>query len=233
MFGQPEYLRESSGVWAGGVWSPIMINDGRYRILLTGAVTVTFPVGSNGITPASEIIQGRRYQFVFEQGAGGAHAVVFNPIYYKLTQNVPDCNLATLGQRLSVWFRYEADTAMWMQDSPFLGWSNVDPSQMITNLNGEPLYRCTITAATGVPKDNTNSPTNTYTLTAGQVVMLQSDVTCWVEVIASASMTAAGGKALLLEANEKYVMIIKTGGEKISVDCSVGSCNVKVFTLEV
>lgn len=101
-----------------------------------------------------------------------------------------------------------------------------------TKLYSQPLWRCLIVAAAGTPKDNTDSPSSTYTLTAGQVVMLQSDVATWVEIVASASMTLLGAKSVLLEANEKWFYVVKSGAEKISVDCAAGSTNTKLFTME-
>jgi hypothetical protein len=120
-----------------------------------------------------------------------------------------------------------AEKAYITKDGDFVGAADIG-----TKLVGQPLWRCLITAASTVPKDNTDSPSSTYTLTAGQVVMLQSDVLTYVEIVASASMTAAGAKAITLEANEKFYWLVKSANLKVSVDCPSGSCNVKLFTLE-
>jgi len=45
-------------------------------------------------------------------------------------------------------------------------------------------------------------------------------------------MTLLGAKSVLLEANEKWFYVVKSGAEKISVDCAAGSTNTKLFTME-
>jgi hypothetical protein len=121
-----------------------------------------------------------------------------------------------------------AEKAYITKDGDFVGASDIG-----TKLVGQPLWRSTLTAAAATPVDNTNTPGTTYTLTAGQVVMLQSDVLTYVEIVASASMTASGAKAITLQANQMYHYLVKSGALKVSVDCPSGSCNVKLFTLEV
>jgi hypothetical protein len=120
--GSAPIIRESSAVLNGGVSSLMILSDGGARWLLNGSITVDKPTASNGSTPTTQTLHNKRFQFMFEQGAGGGKTVAFNPTYWKLLQAVPNGAIATAGQRLTVWFKYEADIGLWVQDTPFLGW---------------------------------------------------------------------------------------------------------------
>jgi hypothetical protein len=101
-------------------------------------------------------------------------------------------------------------------------------------LNGQPIHRSTVVAVAATPKDTTSTSGGVsvvYTWKGGEVVLIQSDVACYIEVGAAASMTASGAKAIKLEAGEKYVMVLQSDVTKISVDSVSGTATVKFFEL--
>jgi hypothetical protein len=100
----------------------------------------------------------------------------------------------------------------------------------IKKLNGQDAWLGSIVAATaGTQIDNATTGT-AFALTGTETVMLQSNVAVYMQVIAAASYTAGGARAVMLEANEKYVFTLN-GGTKITIDPVVtGATTVKVFT---
>lgn len=103
-----------------------------------------------------------------------------------------------------------------------LGWPGLYRAAL-----GRPVHRATIAATAATPKDNTNTAGGasvTYTFAGGEYVCVQPDVAVWVEVIASASMTASGAKAVKVEANHYFCLgFLRAGETKVSVDPVAGS----------
>lgn len=104
-------------------------------------------------------------------------------------------------------------------------------------MNGEPLFRATLTP------DNTTAESNltaaggtavTYTFFGGERVCVQAITTdAWVEVIAAASMTAAGAKGIYVTAGQPLdsnCFTLRAGSLSVSALCSAaGPCIVKLF----
>lgn len=125
MTGYSPLLKEICYYWGPGQTNPVHPFTGSFggeRCLLGQDAVVGQAYNASGTGPATEIPHGRKYQFNFEQNVAGGHTVSWDPTYYTLYEKVPDCKLATSGQRLSVWFKYESDVGKWIQDSSFVGW---------------------------------------------------------------------------------------------------------------
>lgn len=96
--------------------------------------------------------------------------------------------------------------------------------------NGEPIHRFTLTPDSTTAEDNTNAAGGnavTYTLVGGERICFQSPEAAYVEVIASASMTAAGAKGFRVGANEPLTSnchTLQPGTLKVSALCVSGSC---------
>lgn len=92
----------------------------------------------------------------------------------------------------------------------------------IEALDGQPLHRSTVVATAGAPKDNVSTVAAgsvTYTFNGGETVLIQPDGgDVYVEFIASASMTASGGKAVRINDGMVMRFILKSDQAKISVD---------------
>jgi hypothetical protein len=105
-------------------------------------------------------------------------------------------------------------------------------------MNGSPVHRSTVVATAATPKDTTSTSGGAsvaYTFFGGERVCIQTAAAAYVEVIAAASMTASGGKAFTVNANEPLLancFTLLSSETKISVDCITGTCSaVKVFEL--
>jgi len=103
-------------------------------------------------------------------------------------------------------------------------------------IHGSRLYRSTIKClVSGTAVDNSNSTGTQYTFSGGEVVELQNrgPSAAYVEVVASASYTAAGAKSISLEPNEKFILTLQAGATKISVDGVSGACDVLAYELQI
>lgn len=106
-------------------------------------------------------------------------------------------------------------------------------------MNGQPLHRFTLTPDGSTAEDNTTAAGGTavtYTLTGGERLCLQSSEAAYVEVIAAASMTAAGAKGFRLGPNEPLLsncLTLKAGALRVSALCVSGNCtSIKGFELQ-
>jgi hypothetical protein len=103
-------------------------------------------------------------------------------------------------------------------------------SALMAIANGQPLFLGKIAAGASTITDNATTA-SAFTITGGSRIWLQGDAAFYVEVIAAASMTAAGAKAILVEANQVFPIGLLAGATKVSVLGVAGAVNVKVFQM--
>jgi hypothetical protein len=106
--------------------------------------------------------------------------------------------------------------------------------------NGSPVLRFVATPDASSAESNLNASGGvalTYTLVGGERLCFQTPEAAYIEVIAAASMTAAGAKAFRVGANEPLLsncITLKASGQlSVSALCVTGSCTgVKAFELQ-
>jgi hypothetical protein len=104
-------------------------------------------------------------------------------------------------------------------------------------MNGEPIHRATLTPDNSTAESNLTASGGTavtYTLVGGERICVQAITTdAWVEVIAAASMTAAGAKGMWITAGhplDSNCFTLQTSTRSVSALCSAaGPCIVKLF----
>lgn len=109
-----------------------------------------------------------------------------------------------------------------------------DLARLTAQLNGQPLHRSTVVCTAATPKSNISTSGGAsvaYTFKGGEVVMIQSDVAVYIEVIAVGSMTASGALAVKLDAGEKFYVTLGDGVTSISCDAVSGTATVKMFQM--
>lgn len=111
--------------------------------------------------------------------------------------------------------------------------------EMYSRYNGEHVHRATLTPDNTTAEDNTTAAGGTavtYTFLAEERVCYEAVGTdVYVEVIAAASMTAAGAKARLVKADQSGDVVCDTfrsenAVKKVSALCTAaGPCILKIF----
>jgi hypothetical protein len=107
-------------------------------------------------------------------------------------------------------------------------------------MNGQPIHRATLTPDNTTAEDNTTAAGGTavqYTFRGGERICIQALTTdAYVEVIAAASMTAAGALGFTVfagQALDANCLTLKLGSTKISALCTAaGPCLVKLIEKE-
>lgn len=112
-------------------------------------------------------------------------------------------------------------------------WSS---GEMYLRMNGEHTHRFTLTPDNSTAEDNTTASGGTavtYTLNGRERICYEAVTTdVWVEVVAAASMTAAGAKGRLVKADQSGDVVCDTlaGTLKVSALCTTaGPCILKGF----
>lgn len=114
-------------------------------------------------------------------------------------------------------------------------WNSGD---LYLRMNGEHIHRFTLTPDNSTAEDNLTASGGTavaYTLFGRERLCYEAVGTdAWVEVVAAASMTAAGAKARLVKADQSGDVVCDTlaGTLKVSALCTAaGPCIVKAFEI--
>lgn len=102
--------------------------------------------------------------------------------------------------------------------------------------NGQPTHRATLTPDATTAESNLTAAGGTavtYTLVGGERICVQSPEAAYIEVIAAASMTAAGAKGFRVGANEALsanCFTLARDAKSVSALCVSGACTgVKLF----
>lgn len=108
-----------------------------------------------------------------------------------------------------------------------------DPIKGFQGLYGRPKFRSSVVVASaGTPKDTLNTGGTQYTFKGGELLMLQGNAPFYVEVTTAGSMTASGGKAWYVDANQPWYVWLFERDTTVAIDGVSSAVTVKVFEMD-